>query len=227
MKVGYSEAAAPARSGGRPSGSGCLPPGPLPSPARPCTGPFPRVVYVRTLTLSRPGAPMVATPRSPRRRHARRGEQRVLSRRECPDHAPRPRHLSGVARRSARNQHPQPLTSDGREVSTRPPGRRTRRDSAPTRETRDFREEGGRSRNRFLGRGCLGRQEHATHEPLIKSVTFADVPLAGLSFSLPIGWRSAPRRTGESGPRSGFDTGYPARPPSAGCRRGHDRTAGY
>jgi hypothetical protein len=55
----------------------------------------------------------------------------------------------------------------------------------------------------------------------------ADVPLAGLSLNLPIGWRSAPRRTGESGPRSGFDTGYPARPPSAGCRRGHDRTAGY
>lgn len=69
----------------------------------------------------------------------------------------------------------QPLTSDGREVSTKPPGRPTRRGSAPTRETRDFREEGGRSRNRFLGRGCLGRQEHATHEPLINSVIIADV----------------------------------------------------
>ena len=71
------------------------------------------------------------------------------------------------------------------------------------------------------------RRDHTAHEPLISSGIVADVPLAALCFNLSIGWRSAPRRTGESGPRSGFDTGYPARPPSAGCRRGHDRIAGY
>ena len=36
------------------------------------------------------------------------------------------------------------------------------------------------------GKGLVraGRQEHAAHEPLISSVTVADVPLAGLSFAV-------------------------------------------
>ena len=63
--------------------------------------------------------------------------------------------------------------------------------------------------------------------PLLKCHWPGYPSLTGQPFTLLNGWRSAPRRTGESGPRSGFDTGYPARPPSAGCQRGRDRIAGY
>ena len=58
----------------------------------------------------------------------------------------RPRHLSDVATRPARNRHPQPLTAAGREVTTKPPGGWTRRDSAPTQEKRHPR--GGRQADR-------------------------------------------------------------------------------
>ena len=50
----------------------------------------------------------------------------------------RPRHLSVVAKRAARDRHPQPLTAAGRRVTTKPRGRGTRRDSAPTPENRHF-----------------------------------------------------------------------------------------
>jgi len=46
--------------------------------------------------------------------------------------ARRPRRLSGTDKRAARDRHPQPLTGAGREVTTKPPGGRTRRDSKPT-----------------------------------------------------------------------------------------------
>jgi len=46
--------------------------------------------------------------------------------------ARRPRRLSGTDKRAARDRHPQPLTGAGREVTTTPPGGRTRRDYKPT-----------------------------------------------------------------------------------------------
>jgi hypothetical protein len=58
----------------------------------------------------------------------------------------RPRRLSGVTRRAARNRHPQPLTAAASQVTTKPRGRRTRRGSAPTREKRHSR--GGRQADR-------------------------------------------------------------------------------
>jgi len=60
----------------------------------------------------------------------------------------RPRHLSGVPPRAARDRHPQPLTHCGREASTKRPGVRTRRDSAPTAEKCHSRGEGSRYRCR-------------------------------------------------------------------------------
>ena len=58
----------------------------------------------------------------------------------------------------------------------------TRRDSAPTREKRRLREEGGPAHNSFPGRGSLGRREQPAHEPLIRRATLAEVPLTGLCF---------------------------------------------
>ncbi len=78
----------------------------------------------------------------------------------------RPGHLSGTDRRVARDRHPQSLTAAGREVTTKPRGRRTQRDSAPVTEKRHARGEGMRSRNRLLD---PGRRGHAAHEPLVSS----------------------------------------------------------
>jgi hypothetical protein len=91
----------------------------------------------------------------------------------------RPRRLSGLTRRAARSRHPQPLTAAASQVTTKPPGRRTRRDSAHKPETRHSRGEGRRA-----GKGLvrIGSQEHATHEPLISRAMLAAVPLAGLSL---------------------------------------------
>jgi len=72
------------------------------------------------------------------------------------------------------------LTAAGRQVTTKPPGRRTWRDSAPTPETHDLSGEGTRSANRHLE---LGRREHAAHEPVNTPVMVAEVPLAGLSVA--------------------------------------------
>jgi putative transposase len=49
---------------------------------------------------------------------------------------------------------------------------------------RRFRGEGGRSGNRFLGRGRPGRREQPAHESLSSRAMLAEVPLAGLSFDL-------------------------------------------
>ena len=52
----------------------------------------------------------------------------------------RSRRLSSVARRAARDRHPQPLTCAGREVKTKPRSRRTRGDSAHKPENRHLGE---------------------------------------------------------------------------------------
>jgi hypothetical protein len=88
----------------------------------------------------------------------------------------RPRHLSDVARRAARNRHPQPLTAAASQVTTKPPGRRTRRGSAPTREKRHSR--GGRQADRerpgahpgdwstrLTSRASVGRCSRKCHWP--------------------------------------------------------------
>jgi hypothetical protein len=59
----------------------------------------------------------------------------------------------------------------------RPPGGRTRRDSAPTPEKRHSRGESRRARK---GLSRIGGREHAAHEPLI----VAEVPLAGLFIAI-------------------------------------------
>jgi hypothetical protein len=68
------------------------------------------------------------------------------------------------------------------EVTTKPPGRRTRRDSAHKPEKRH--STGG---SRAVWRVLFGarRRKHAAHEPLISSVIAAEVPLAGLSLQPP------------------------------------------
>jgi hypothetical protein len=74
------------------------------------------------------------------------------------------------------------VTAAASQVTTKPPGRRTRRDSAHKPENRHSRGEGRRA-----GEGLvrIGRREHATHEPLITRAMLAAVPLAGLSFGTP------------------------------------------
>ena len=54
---------------------------------------------------------------------------------------------------AARDRHPQPLTAAGRKGTTQPRGRRTQKDSAPTREKRHFGGEGGRPRPPLSGAG--------------------------------------------------------------------------
>jgi hypothetical protein len=98
----------------------------------------------------------------------------------------RPRRLPGTDRRTARDRHPQPLTAAGRRVTTKPRGRRTRRDSAPTQEKRRFWGKAADPGRRFPGRGCLGRREQFAHEPLIRRATRAEVPLTGLSSRAPV-----------------------------------------
>jgi len=68
-----------------------------------------------------------------------------------------------------------------RQVTTKPHGRRTRRDSASTPVKRSPEEEAGHSdiREIFFGDG---RREHTAHEPLIAAVMVEEVPLTGLSF---------------------------------------------
>ena len=59
--------------------------------------------------------------------------------------------FQATERRAARDRHPQPLSRAGREVTTKRPGGRTRRDSALTPEKCHSRREDGRSGKRFLG----------------------------------------------------------------------------
>jgi hypothetical protein len=53
-----------------------------------------------------------------------------------------------IAKRAARDRHPQPVTAAASQVTTQPPGRRTRKESAPTREKRHFRKTAGDPGNR-------------------------------------------------------------------------------
>ena len=83
-------------------------------------------------------------------------------------------------RRAARDRYSKPLTPAGREVSTKSPRGRTRRDSAPTAEKRHCK---GSARRSWIC--CFGTRKtgHSAHEPLSSSESVADVPLAGLSFA--------------------------------------------
>jgi hypothetical protein len=98
----------------------------------------------------------------------------------------RPLHHSGGTRRAAGDRHPQPVTAAASQVTTKPPGRRTRRDSATNREKTPL--LGGRRTipEQLSGPGAATiRQEHAFHESLVSSsVIFAEVPFAGLSVSV-------------------------------------------
>jgi len=67
------------------------------------------------------------------------------------------RRLSSFARRPSRDRHPQPLSPAGREASTKPPGGRPRRDSAPTPEKHYSGREARRS-----GIRCFGPENGAT-----------------------------------------------------------------
>ena len=91
--------------------------------------------------------------------------------------AQRPRHDSSVTRRTACDRHPQLVTPAERQVTTKPSGGRTRRDSVPTPENHHFRGESRRSGSRFWGpRDGSTRltSRSSTGRPL------AEVPLAGL-----------------------------------------------
>ena len=72
-----------------------------------------------------------------------------------------------------------PSWAAGREVSTKPPGGRPQRDSAPTPEKHD---SGGEARRSWIR--CFGTRKtgHSAHEPPISSESVTDVPLAGLSL---------------------------------------------
>ena len=79
---------------------------------------------------------------------------------------------------TARDRHPQPLSRTGREASTKPPGGRARRDSAPTARKTPLQMGKQAFREPVLG---PARREHAAHESLIRRPMLAEVPLAGLS----------------------------------------------
>ena len=75
-----------------------------------------------------------------------------------------------------------PLPAARRQVTTKPRSRRTRRDSAWTREKRHFRGDVADPETRFLGLGKPGRREQPAHESLSSRATLVEVPLTGLSF---------------------------------------------
>jgi hypothetical protein len=78
-------------------------------------------------------------------------------------------------RRVARDRHPQPLSPAGREVTTKPPGGRTRRDSTPTPDKRHFRGKAsgprtacrgpGDGSTRFTSRSSAGQCWRNCHSP--------------------------------------------------------------
>ena len=67
-------------------------------------------------------------------------------------------------RRAARDRYPQPLTRTEREASTKPSGARTRRDSAPTPETRHFRGKSGFPGAGFGARETGARGSRVSHQ---------------------------------------------------------------
>ena len=100
--------------------------------------------------------------------------------------ARRPRSGSGVARRAAGDRHPQPLSGGGRDVTTKSPGGRTRRDSAPTAEKCHSRGRAAVPGTADLPLIWRRKTRHQPHQPSIGSEMpidmVAEVPLAGLSF---------------------------------------------
>jgi hypothetical protein len=92
----------------------------------------------------------------------------------------RPRRLSSLVRRAARDRHPQPLTGVGHEAS-KPRGGPTGTRSAPTREKRHRRIMHGVLANRLRTAETTDR---AAHESSVSRKTGAEVQLTGLSFLL-------------------------------------------
>jgi hypothetical protein len=87
-----------------------------------------------------------------------------------------------------------PLPAARRQVTTKPRSRRTRRDSAWTREKRHFRGDVADPETRFLGLGKPGRREQPAHESLSSRATLVEVPLTGLSFCERYGCSGTPGR---------------------------------
>jgi len=115
-----------------------------------------------------------------------------------------PGNLGGIARRAARDRHPQPLTVAGRRVTRKPVGGRTGRDSAPKPETRRSKREGGLFGDRFVGPAT---QKQPTPCGFMSQAMMADVPLARISMLYLHGCRFAPQYD----PRGGANS------PALGC----------
>jgi hypothetical protein len=91
----------------------------------------------------------------------------------------RSRRLSSLARRAARHRHPPGLTTARREVTTKPPGGRTRSNSAPTEEKCH-----SRGSPKAIHDPTMETGEHASADqtPRFSRESVADVRLTGLSF---------------------------------------------
>jgi len=109
----------------------------------------------------------------------------------------RPRHLSGVTQRAARDRHPQPVTAAASQVTTKPPRRRTRRDSAPTRENRHSRGE--RQAVQAVGQGLVRTQETEAYRSRAAH-QFGDI--CGGAIDRAVVHRLLFRRGGETGNES-------------------------